>query len=80
MGICVFIMGIFMLMPVIMAVVFLLFHFISVRTVYGRSVYAVGGNEESARLSGISVWRTRIVTFALLGFLAATQLPKSKFA
>ena len=56
---------------VIMAVVFLLFHFISVRTVYGRSVYAVGGNEESARLSGISVWRTRIVTFALLGFLSA---------
>lgn len=56
---------------VIMLAVFLLFHFISVRTVYGRSVYAVGGNEESARLSGISVARTRITTFALLGFLSA---------
>jgi sugar transport system permease protein len=56
---------------VIMLAVFLLFHFISVRTVYGRSVYAVGGNEESARLSGISVKRTRITTFALLGFLSA---------
>jgi len=56
---------------VIMLAVFLLFHFISVRTVYGRSVYAVGGNEESARLSGISVGRTRITTFALLGFLSA---------
>ncbi|MEZ4769241.1 MAG: ABC transporter permease [Caldilineales bacterium] len=56
---------------VIMLAVFVLFHFISVRTVYGRSVYAVGGNEESARLSGISVKRTRIITFALLGFLSA---------
>lgn len=56
---------------VIMLAVFGIFHFISVRTVYGRSVYAVGGNEESARLSGISVWRTRITTFALLGFLSA---------
>ena len=41
------------------------------RQVYGRSVYSVGGNEEAARLSGIRVWRTRIATFALTGFLAA---------
>ena len=54
-----------------MLAVFVLFHFISVRTVYGRSVYAVGGNEESARLSGISVKRTRIITFALVGILSA---------
>lgn len=59
-------------MPVIvMLVTFLIFHFISTRTVYGRSVYSVGGNEEAARLSGIPVWRTRITTFALTGFLAA---------
>jgi simple sugar transport system permease protein len=56
---------------IIMLLTFLLFHFISVRTVYGRSVYSVGGNEEAARLSGIRVWRTRITTFALLGFLSA---------
>ncbi|MEA3335867.1 MAG: ABC transporter permease [Chloroflexota bacterium] len=56
---------------IIMLVTFVIFHFISIRTVYGRSVYAVGGNEESARLSGISVWKTRITTFALVGFLSA---------
>ncbi|HRX03364.1 MAG: ABC transporter permease [Anaerolineae bacterium] len=66
-----YIFGIIPVPVVIMLAVFVLFHFISVRTVYGRSVYAVGGNEESARLSGISVWRTRITTFALLGFLSA---------
>ena len=43
----------------------------STRTVFGRSVYSVGGNEEAARLSGIPVWRTRITIFALTGFLAA---------
>jgi sugar transport system permease protein len=56
---------------IIMLVVFLIFHFISTRTVYGRSVYSVGGNEEAARLSGIRVMRTRITTFGTIGFLAA---------
>ena len=36
-----------------------------------RRVYAVGSNAESARLSGISVTRTLIVTYALSGLLAA---------
>ncbi len=47
------------------------FYFISTRTVFGRSVYSVGGNEEAARLSGIPVNRTRILIFAITGFLAA---------
>ncbi len=66
-----YVFGIIPVPVVIMLAVFVLFHFISVRTVYGRSVYAVGGNEESARLSGISVKRTRIITFALVGILSA---------
>jgi len=48
-----------------------LFGFISTRTVYGRSVYAVGGNAEATRLSGIPVNRVRIIIFATTGFLAA---------
>jgi ribose/xylose/arabinose/galactoside ABC-type transport system permease subunit len=55
----------------IMVVTFVIFHFLSTRTVYGRWVYSVGGNEEAARLSGIPVWRTRIITFAITGFLSA---------
>ena len=54
-----------------MLATFVVFHFLSTKTVYGRQVYSVGGNEESSRLSGIPVWRTRIITFALTGFLAA---------
>ena len=62
----------FIPVPVVfMLVTFVIFYFLSRRSVYGRSVYAVGGNEEAARLSGIRVWRTRLVTYALTGFLAA---------
>ena len=37
------------------------------RTVVGRNVLAVGGNEEAARLAGIKVDKTRIYVFALSG-------------
>lgn len=48
-----------------------LFGFISTRTVYGRSVFAVGGNYEATRLSGIPVARVRVTIFATTGLLAA---------
>lgn len=39
-------------------------------TPYGRYVYAIGGNEEAARLSGIAVGRVKIATYAISGLLA----------
>jgi simple sugar transport system permease protein len=39
-------------------------------TPFGRYVYAIGGNEEAARLSGINVGGTKIVTYAVSGMLA----------
>ena len=39
-------------------------------TTFGRYVYAIGGNEEAARLSGIDVARTKIATYAISGLLA----------
>jgi ribose/xylose/arabinose/galactoside ABC-type transport system permease subunit len=41
------------------------------QTTFGRSVYAVGGNAESARLSGIRVGRTRWLVLGITGALAA---------
>lgn len=40
------------------------------RTVFGRWVYAVGGNAEAAVLSGIGVDRTRVLVFSLSGLAA----------
>ena len=37
----------------------------------GRHIYAVGGNEEAARLSGVSVRRTLVFAYAFSGLLAA---------
>ncbi len=39
-------------------------------TPFGRYVYAIGGNEEAARLSGINVDRVKIITYAVSGMLA----------
>lgn len=41
------------------------------RTTFGRSLYAVGGNAEAARLAGISVERTRIWALVISGICAA---------
>jgi ribose transport system permease protein len=40
-------------------------------TIAGRSIYAIGGNESAARLSGINVNRTRLLAFVIAGLTAA---------
>jgi len=40
------------------------------RLAFGRHLYAIGCNEQSARLSGINVDRTKITTYMILGLLA----------
>lgn len=48
-----------------------LFMFITTRTTFGRRVYAMGGNEKAARLSGINTERITIAIFAIMGALSA---------
>ncbi len=45
-------------------------HILLSRTNFGRHVYAIGGNEEAARLSGINVSRVRLKVYTLCGLLA----------
>ena len=40
-------------------------------TTFGRYVYAIGGNEQAARLSGVEVDRVKIAVYAISGFLAS---------
>ncbi len=47
------------------------FYFISRRTLLGRYIYAVGGNEKATAFSGIDVDRIKIRVYALGGALAA---------
>ena len=56
--------------PVIIPIiVFLLAHYILTQTSYGRSVYAVGGNREAARLSGIRVKTSEFLVYTLNGLM-----------
>ncbi|HLR11327.1 MAG TPA: ribose ABC transporter permease [Sporosarcina sp.] len=56
---------------VTMLLAFGVLYFILKKTTFGRRVYAVGGNEEASKLSGIRVDRIKIYVYALTGFLAA---------
>jgi D-xylose transport system permease protein len=52
-------------------VLLILWTFLATRTTFGRHVYAVGGNAEAARRSGINVARIRVLVFAISGAMAA---------
>ncbi len=56
---------------IIMIICFALGSFILNKTYFGRYFYAVGGNKEAAKLSGIRVGRTKYLVFALSGLFAA---------
>ena len=55
---------------IIMILVFIIFSFILNRTRIGRYTYALGSNEEAARLSGIKVNGVKIVAYIISGLLA----------
>lgn len=58
-------------MPIVVLVVAgLVAAFLLNRTVIGRYMYAVGGNTEAARLSGIPVQKVLVIVFALSGLFA----------
>lgn len=51
----------------VLVIIFLMLKF----TKFGRSIYAIGGNEQSALLMGLNVKRTKLEVYVLDGFLAA---------
>ncbi len=55
---------------ILMLGVFLILYFILTKTVFGRQVYAVGGNEEASVLSGIKADRVKIWVYSLTGMLS----------
>ena len=76
---------------VTMAVLTIIYAFITERTTLGRRIYALGGNVKAARLSGIKTERLTFLAFTNMGMLAAlaglifaarlnTATPKAGFA
>jgi ribose/xylose/arabinose/galactoside ABC-type transport system permease subunit len=55
---------------ILTVVLFLVTHFVLSRTTFGHKVYAVGGNAEAARLTGIKVKRVIFATYVIAGLCA----------
>lgn len=55
----------------IMIVAFIIFGFILAKTRFGRSIYAIGGNKDAARLAGLNPQRIVLVTFIMMGVMCA---------
>ncbi len=57
---------------VLLAVLASIFTWVGRHTTFGRYIYALGGNIEATRLSGVNVKRVKMFVFMLNGFMAAT--------
>ena len=56
---------------ILMAAVYLVAHFVLTRTTFGRYVYAIGGNEEATRLSGVHVGFHKTMIYGVSGLTSA---------
>lgn len=56
---------------IITALIYVAAHFVLGRTVFGRATYAIGGNEEAARLSGVQVRFHKTIIYGVAGLMSA---------
>ena len=59
------------LILIVMGIIVGIYHFVTIKTVAGRQVYALGGNEKAARLSGINTKKVYFWVYTNMGFLSA---------
>lgn len=68
-----YLMGSYKGLPNVLVVMFALialFVFLTTRTTFGRRIYAMGGNEKAAKLSGVNTEKLTFAIFAIMGALA----------
>ena len=56
---------------VVMALIYALAHLVLTQTTFGRYVYAIGGNEEATRLSGVAIRFHKTMVYAVSGLMSA---------
>lgn len=56
---------------VVLSVLTLLYSYITKKTIFGRHIYAIGGNEKAAKLSGIKTKKVLLMVYVNMGILAA---------
>lgn len=55
----------------LMGILTLVAYIVTTRLPFGRHVYAIGGNERAAELSGVRISRTKIIVYGISGFCSA---------
>lgn len=63
--------GGFPVQVILLFVIVIIGHILLTKTVFGRNVFAVGGNEKAAKLSGIRVDLVKLLVYSMIGMLAA---------
>jgi len=58
---------------IIFAVILVIGYLVLNKTTFGRYIYAVGGNQQAAKLAGINTDRIKIKVYAISGFLSAVS-------
>ena len=56
---------------IVMIIVALIGAFILTKTYFGRQIFALGGNEEAARLAGVNITRMKVLLFMICGFVSS---------
>ena len=56
---------------IILVIALVVFWFVLTKTTFGRKIYATGSNEKCANLVGVDTDKTRIIVYAISGFMAA---------
>jgi ribose transport system permease protein len=56
---------------IVMIIVALIGSFILTKTYFGRKIFALGGNEEAARLAGVRINRMKVILFMICGFITS---------
>lgn len=58
--------------PVILLIlIFIGFFFVLNKTTFGRAIYATGSNAKCAKLAGVNIHKTKIIAYAISGFMAS---------
>jgi len=56
---------------IVLVIVALIGSFILTKTYFGRQIFALGGNEEAARLAGVNIDRMKVLLFMICGFISS---------
>lgn len=55
---------------IVMVICYIIFHIVSKYTVFGRTIYMIGGNPQASYLSGIRVQKTKAILYVINGMMA----------